>query len=315
MSNSIYYAKGKFLLSAEYFVLDGALSLALPLNFGQRMEVKETINSKIIEWKSFDSKKKCWFEATYNLSDLTIKTTTDAETAQRLMTIFQSIQKQQPKMFNGKNGFQMESYLDFPRPWGLGTSSTLLSLLSQWSKTNAYLTLEETFGGSGYDIACATADGPIYFQKNGAKINVETAAFTPSFSDKLYFVYLGKKQNSRDGIAHYRQLNSEKNKFINRLSAISEELASAKTLDVFNQLIFEHEKIISQTLNIPRAKALYFADFKGEVKSLGAWGGDFVLVTSEAPTEKAKQYFNEKGFNVFYKYEDMVWNNKLNKTI
>jgi len=300
-------------LSAEYFVLDGALSLAVPLKFGQRLEVKEIENSNTIVWKSFDYKKNTWFEASYDLATLTIKTTTDRDTAKRLKDIFQSIQKQQPKLFDRKAGFEMESYLDFPRPWGLGTSSTLLSLLSQWSGTNAYQTLEETFGGSGYDIACAVADGPIYFQKIGTKINVEPAAFLPAFSDQLYFVYLGKKQNSRDGIAHYRKLEADKNIFIKRLSEISKELAFAKTIDVFNQLILEHETIISETLNIPRAKDLYFSDFDGEVKSLGAWGGDFVLVTSKQSTKKTKTYFNEKGFEVFYKYEDMVWNDKRNK--
>lgn len=311
LNSSTYYAKGKFLLSAEYFVLDGALSLALPLKFGQRLEIKELEHSNSIEWKSFDYKKNIWFEASYDLRTLAIKTANEVDTAERLKDIFESIQKQQPKLFEG-TGFQMESYLDFPRPWGLGTSSTLLSLLSQWSETDAYQILEETFGGSGYDIACAIADGPIHFQKLGSEIKVQASSFLPAFRDKLYFVYLGKKQNSRDGIAHYRKLDLDKNIFIKRLSEISKEMAFAKTLNVFNQLIIEHETIISQTLSIPRAKDLYFSDFEGEVKSLGAWGGDFVLVTSKGPIKKTTGYFNEKGFEVFYKYEDMV---KKNNTI
>jgi len=306
-NTSTYYAKGKFLLSAEYFVLDEALALALPLKFGQRLEVTEMENSDGIAWRSFDDQKRIWFEATYDLATLAIKTTNDTATAQRLKDIFLSIKKQQAKLFEGKTGFHFETYLEFPRPWGLGTSSTLLSLLSQWSETDAYQTLEETFGGSGYDLACAVADGPIYFQKLGTIVHVQASTFLPAFSDKLFFVYLGKKQNSRDGIAHYRNLKSDKSIFIKRLSEISEEMAAAKTLDNFNKLILEHEAIISQTLNIPRAKELYFPDFEGEVKSLGAWGGDFVLVTSRESVEKTKGYFNEKGFEVFYKYEEMVW--------
>ncbi len=294
-------------------MLDGALSLALPLKFGQRLEVKPIDGSTTIEWKSFDYKKNIWFEASYDLPTLAIKTANDLDTAQRLKDIFESIQKQQPKLFEDQRGFKMESYLDFPRPWGLGTSSTLLSLLAQWSATNAYQTLEETFGGSGYDIACAVAEGAIYFQKFGSKINVQRAPFDPLFSKQLYFVYLGKKQNSRDGIAHFRKLESDKSIFIKRLSEISEEMASAKTLDEFDRLILEHENIISETLNIPRAKDLYFSNYEGEVKSLGAWGGDFVLVTSKDSTEKTKKYFNEKEFEVFYKYDEMVWGDKSNR--
>ena len=32
---------------------------------------------------------------------------------------------------------------------------------------------------------------------------------------------------------------------------------------------------------MPRAQDLYFPDFKGVIKSLGAWGGDFVLATQK----------------------------------
>ena len=54
--------------------------------------------------------------------------------------------------------------LTFPRAWGLGTSSTLISLIAQWAKCDPFELLFEAFGGSGYDIACATANSPISYQ-------------------------------------------------------------------------------------------------------------------------------------------------------
>ena len=39
MQKKEFYAHGKLLLTGEYAVLDGALSLALPTQYGQRMEV------------------------------------------------------------------------------------------------------------------------------------------------------------------------------------------------------------------------------------------------------------------------------------
>jgi len=42
------------------------------------------------------------------------------------------------------------------------------------------------------------------------------------------------------------------------------------------------------------------------VKSLGAWGGDFVLVTSNRPEEETRNYFNEKGLEVFLRYDEII---------
>jgi len=68
----------------------------------------------------------------------------------------------------------------------------------------------------------------------------------------------------------------------------------------------EHENIISELIDFEKVKSIYFSDYWGTVKSLGAWGGDFVLVTSDRSEKETKKYFNEKGFNVFLKYEDLI---------
>ena len=51
-------------------------------------------------------------------------------------------------------------------------------------------------------------------------------------------------------------------------------------------------------------KECLFPDYKGTVKSLGAWGGDFVLAISE--TEDIPNYFLSKGFDICIPYDEIV---------
>src|SRR5210317_1625074 len=64
-----YYSSGKLLLTGEYFVLDGARSLALPTKFGQEMNVKAILSNELI-WQSFDENGNCWLEAIFELPKL-----------------------------------------------------------------------------------------------------------------------------------------------------------------------------------------------------------------------------------------------------
>ena len=63
------HANGKLLLSSEYFVLDGALALALPTLKGQTFTFDNNSNSNVILWKSFDEKKELWFEGIFSLKN------------------------------------------------------------------------------------------------------------------------------------------------------------------------------------------------------------------------------------------------------
>ena len=53
----------------------------------------------------------------------------------------------------------------------------------------------------------------------------------------------------------------------------------AETLQEFEAVIQEHESLISTLLGVPPIKNILFSDLPGEVKSLGAWGGDFCMLT------------------------------------
>jgi len=294
-----FYSHGKLLITAEYAVLDGAKALALPTKLGQSLEVKP-IESPEIRWKSFDHNGTLWFETILQLASFEANVTN--ETAKRLSECFLAIAKLQPGCFVAHNGFEMHSRLEFPQNWGLGSSSTLINNLAQWAKVDAYKLLAATFGGSGYDIACAQHPYPITFQKNlKSSPKVEKAVFNPSFKDQLFFVHQNQKQNSRDAIAHYNTLKTTQSLDFSELNALTDALLVATTLEEFEVLMSKHETIVGNLIQHPPIKASHFSDYNGAIKSLGAWGGDFFLATG---TEQ--QYFKDKGYNTIIPFKEMV---------
>lgn len=300
-----FHANGKLLLTGEYFVLDGAVALALPTKLGQSLQIVEDA-SGIIAWRSFNADGSLWFEGEFDLPSGECQRSSDEAIGQRLAQILQAIATQNSGFFQSKPGLQIETHLDFPREWGLGTSSTLIANLAQWACVDPFQLLQDTFGGSGYDIACANAEGPVLYQLENQTPKFESAHFDLPFKSKLFFVYLGKKQNSREGIARYRAKVKAEPLLVKAISSLTFLFLECTDLSSFEDLICQHEKIVANTLELRRAKDLYFADFWGEVKSLGAWGGDFVLVTSDRDAEETRHYLNEKRFSTVLPYKDLI---------
>lgn len=298
-----YYSHGKLLLTAEYVVLDGAKALAIPTVFGQSLHVEKEATNKLT-WNSLDHNENIWFNAVFSFQNETvsIENTTNSEISNRLLQIITAVKQLNPKFLKDE-GFKISTVLEFPKNWGLGTSSTLINNIANWAKVDAYKLLELTFGGSGYDIACAQEDSTLTYQLNDKKRVIEYVNFNPNFKNNLYFVHLNKKQNSRDGIAHYKANRNNLEVTIATINAITEQMIICETLDKFQSLINEHEQTIASVTNQIPVKQLLFDDFNGSIKSLGAWGGDFILVASKNnPTE----YFKNKGFDTILSYTDMV---------
>lgn len=291
------------MLTGEYFVLDGALALALPCKLGQSLQVQPTTAQ--IDWLSYDETGKPWFKARFSTPDCNCLEATDGAIANRLTEILQTIEQLQPGFWKKVGPVEIRTILDFPRKWGLGTSSTLIANLAAWAKVDPYLLLENTFGGSGYDIACAVAGGPIYYQRLNNLAEAYPVKFDPTFKEQLYFVYLGNKQNSREGIARYRK-RPKRSEWIDEISAISRQIATVQQLEDFEDLIRQHESIVASTIDLEPVKKRHFSDFWGEVKSLGAWGGDFVLATSSIDALTTSKYFNERGLETVIPYEEMI---------
>ena len=302
-----FHANGKFLLSGEYLVLQGARALALPLNLGQSLEVT-TINDQngMIHWDAY-TPKGFWFASIFSKHDFTVHASDDMDKADNLSRIFKEIKSLNPNILQDHNDYFFTTRLEFDKDWGLGSSSTLISLLAQWADVNPYELLKRTMGGSGYDIACATASQPIiYHLENGNPI-VEKVDFKPAFADKLYFVYQGHKQSSGKEVKSFKERaqKSDFSKEIREISEISDALIKTTSFNDFCALLTRHEEIMSRCLEQQPLKSQY-PDFQGVIKSLGAWGGDFFLVATQLPEKEVKDYFQEKGLEVVIKYDEIV---------
>ncbi len=272
-----FYSNGKLLLSGEYVVLDGALALAIPTKFGQSMIVEPLTEPKLT-WKSYDSNNSAWFTEEFSLEDKLLKQLHHGnDISNRLFQILNTAKQLNPDFLNETYGFKVESQMSFPKSWGLGSSSTLINNIANWAKVDAYHLLEHTFGGSGYDIACAQFDSAITYQLKSSlnpvkdqKREITQVDFNPKFKDCIYFVYLNKKQDSRKGIQHYKEYKSNLSKEISEINTITSKLINCEHLDEFEALISLHEVIISSIIKQQPIQDQLFRDFNGCIKSLGA---------------------------------------------
>ena len=227
-------ANGKLLLTGEYLVLDGALSLAFPTRKGQTLLAKKS-EKKGFFWKSINNDGSVWFE-----DELFVQS--ENSITQNLEKIILSAYRQNSYFEELTKNTSVETYLEFPRDWGLGSSSTLISLVAQWAGVNPYQLLTDSFGGSGYDVACAMANSPILYQLVGEERKVYPVDFQIDFKDKLFFIYLNQKQNSREGIAQYRKNKKNKNKAIEQITEITENMLRFPSYSAFCEMIDKHEE-------------------------------------------------------------------------
>ncbi len=306
-----FHSNGKLLITGEYAVLDGALALAVPARFGQTLEIEPREDAMIV-WKSLDNKNQVWFETEFqikeikNASNLSLVKSENEQKdiSERLRHILWQAQLLNPGIFSENLGFTMTSKLEFPREWGLGSSSTLINNIAQFFRIDAFTLLKNTFGGSGYDIAAAQHDHPITYQLTETKRSVLTVDFKPDFMDELFFIHLNRKQNSRASIKHYKQQPKEfLEETIEKINALTQSFIYCASLEEFKLLMTIHETLISKLIHTPKIKSELFPDFPGAIKSLGGWGGDFILATGGEPE---KSYFKEKGYHTLLPYAEMV---------
>jgi len=294
-----FFSSGKLLITSEYAVIDGACALALPTKMGQVMTViyKE---DPVIHWIAKDVDGNIWFEEDFEIRDLH-PTYQNNEITTRLKQILLIARELNPSFLTESKGFIVETQLDFSKDWGLGSSSKLVNNVAQWANVNPFYIQKKVFGGSGYDIACAQKLNPITYQLSNQEPIVSDIVFTPKFHEHLFFVYMNQKQNSRTSIQnHYqganynviRSLDSLTNRFINSQNEIE-----------FQNLMLKHESIIPKLIGISPVQQTTFSDYDGAVKSLGAWGGDFVLACGP---KTSKTYFKAKGFAVCIPYSEII---------
>lgn len=295
-----FHSNGKLLLTGEYVVLDGATALAIPTKYGQTLKVQIS-EKKGIHWKSFDEKGIIWYEEIFNLNDLEASNP-ENNFSKTLSEILTQAKKINPSFLSNNEGFDISTKLDFPRNWGLGTSSTLINNIAQWANVDAFELLKNSFGGSGYDIAAAKSDSPILYELKNGMPKFRKIHLSWDFTDSLFFVHLNKKQNSKEGIARYKKALVDVIA-IQRISDISNKLLMCYSLSDFEKLMNAHEEIISEIINFLTIKDKLFSDYPHTIKSLGAWGGDFVLATGDVSD---MNYFRTKGFETIIPFTEMI---------
>src|SRR5690606_26008310 len=307
-----YRSNGKILITGEYAVHDGGLALALPSKFGQSLSIAQGELGQI-NWIAYQSTGEVWFKVQLDITNpciinpLPLNDSHDQgfEKAKTLSKILVEAQKLNPLFINPKDGYSVETRLDFPTNWGLGSSSTLITNIASWAGVDPYVLLWNGFSGSGYDIACAQNDKPLTYQLQANQPIIDLIEFNPTFKDCLFFVHLNQKQNSREGIKRYKTLKDKESRLIKQISQLTVEFIQASSLQQFENLIQVHERYIASAIQLTLVKEKLFSDYKGSIKSLGAWGGEFILVTGSKGY--VQNYFQVKGYPTIIPYPDMVY--------
>ena len=286
-------------------MLHGAKAIAFPLKRGQKMLVRNARGSDLV-WESLDENGEVWFDAQISLYDFSAIKTSDQEIATRLQKILKSAVRLNSEFLSTWSGFKVETQLQFPLNWGLGSSSTLVSMIADWAYISPFHLHFAVSNGSGYDVACAKADGPLTYQIANDEIQFTEFDFNPSFTKNLYFVYLNVKQNSEGEVESNGDKFAKETKVVDRISEISKTIMTNKSFVKFVDLMSEHEELIAGVIDRKPVQEERFRNFNGIVKSLGAWGGDFVLVASSEGEDYVKKYFKKNGYNTIAKFDDFV---------
>jgi mevalonate kinase len=304
LNRNNWFANGKLLITGEYLVLDGAKALAVPLKPGQHFTINQS-DKGILNWTA-TSPEGTWFKAKLKLPTLEVLETTSEVRAERLVLLLKTAMELSDQFLTDSQGFNVKTQLDFNPEFGFGSSSTLIYCLSQWAQIDPYQLQQQTFGGSGFDITCADAGGPITFQRCYDTVQIQHVEISSSLSDYLYFVYLGKKQQTSKSILDFRKNASYTATDIDTITSITNQVIKTDSIEELEVLLMEHEKLMSRILKTPTIKHTKFSDFGGCVKSLGAWGGDFVLVSSREPKRQFLEQMKNHGFHVVFSYADLV---------
>ena len=285
--------------------MEGARALAVPVKYGQSFHVDVLPDNHSLEWNSL-VKGEPWFKATFDLPTFKTIQTTNHKIANNLINILRSAVSMNSTIIGHEGDLRVKTELSFDINWGLGSSSSLISNIAYWFEIDPYELFRKVSNGSGYDIACARACKPLIYQLYNHKPMIGISSFNPDFKRNIYFIYTGKKAITSKGIQTFKSDKNFNTNDIQIISDLTAEMSKTSQLTDFERIILDHENIISKILKTKRIKEEIFHDFEGEIKSLGAWGGDFVMVTWRGKKEKLEEYFKSKGLETVFRFDELV---------
>lgn len=322
------WVPGKILLSGEYLVLDGAMALGFPTRFGQEMKVFEGDAAGILDWVAVDSQGVVWLAARFravggslSLAENEAASTETNRLQKWLQTAWNLCEDKAWRDTLSRQGLRVQTRLDFPRHWGLGSSSTLIALLVRWLKVEPWALYRRVQTGSGYDLAIALEGRALVFRMEGFDENgnplpnsgeVEAdpgQSYTgQSYTGQSYpgptysgvettmpdgagwwLIDPGTKQNSEREVFSYRLIDPAlRRSVVPELTRITLKMAQNPGADEWLALLEAHDLLLEKVLGRPCVHRSLGAGFPGRLKSLGAWGGDLMLAVSTVPDAALK---------------------------
>lgn len=295
------FSPGKLMLTSEYFAIDGALVLAVPTKLGQEFFFEEKEDGKsLILWEAYHQNTP-WLKVVIDYKTWQILETNIPSSAEFITKTLQNVQQLSNSKFKTDLTYYLKTNLQFPADYGLGSSSTLMNNLAEWAEIDPFYLNTISLGGSGYDIAVAKEKSAVLFQSK-PEIKYEKVDFNPSFKNELIFIHLNQKQDSREGINLYKS-KKKSPELVNEFSDLTKKILLCNELESFSELMMIHEHKIADFLKISTVRERFFSDCPSFVKSLGAWGGDFVM---SAKFGDYKNYFWEKGFPTVLEWKNII---------
>lgn len=288
---------GKLLLTAEYSVLQGAEAIAVPTILGQSLSLEENAAPCFLRWQAHDNHHQLWLIADFD-KDFNVENASENRKAEFLAELLKHA-------FSGTEsiapGTLIDTKLEFNRQWGLGSSSTLVHLVAQLANCDPMSLFFKAFKGSGYDVAVAMENAAIKYQLKDKSPSWEKVT-VPTVFKQTQLVYLQQKQDSQSEVNRFenKRLPEET---IGEITDLSRALLEVNTLEELAEIMDDHEKLTAEFLQRSTIKESLFPDFNGSIKSLGAWGGDFIWVI---PDPLQADYFHKKGFDTQLNFGQLV---------
>lgn len=300
-----FFARGKLLLTSEYVVLDGIPAVAVPTYKGQRLEVNEAADRSVLAWTARAHDGSIWLEGSLERTPEGWKPSSAfAPPAPALDGLAGLLTAAEHLRGTPLPGGSAETFLEFPNDYGWGSSSTLISLVAQWAEVDALALHFATQNGSGYDAVCALASGPIRYTRTGpASAQWVPVSLAHWPHNTLYLVHLGEKQRSAQDVVRYRNI-APNPLLLKAVGEAAELLYKASSPLEWSEAARTHEEAMGKVLGRTPVAETRFANYPHAVKSLGAWGGDFVL--AQVLEASDLQWFKERGFSTVLPWSDCV---------
>ena len=300
---STFQCPGKLFITGEYAVLRGALALVVPVHYTQSLVVVPGEEGFLHWTTTWDETN--FLSATFRLSDFSTVSCSDSLRAATLTKLFTSVRRLNPNFITG-GGFRVRSLMGANPQWGFGSSAQLTVNVARWAGVDALELHRLVSSGSGADVACSLTARPIHYSIALQKPRYTEVSFSPPFADQLLLVYTNRKQDSATSVKNFLLKRHVVDSVRDLFSQITLEVTQTTDIGTFAGLMTEHERLLQSVLKQPTMQETQFQGFQGVVKSLGAWGGDFVLAIPATGVEEATSWFIDRGYSTLLPFHETM---------